>query len=127
MNPGIAAGCRRRRFDDHLDRAAIGDRQHAKAEPAAEIAIARVALAALAARRHFGGNPDLIGSAGAIDRLQDELEIEGLLQFADHDGRWLTVGDVVELEVEGIGTLRNRVGPSRGGLAGPSGSEGGPR
>jgi fumarylacetoacetate (FAA) hydrolase len=28
-----------------------------------------------------------------------------------NDGRWLRPGDVVELEVEGIGTLRNRVGP----------------
>ena len=27
------------------------------------------------------------------------------------DGRWLRSGDVVELEVEGIGVLRNRVGP----------------
>ena len=27
------------------------------------------------------------------------------------DGRWLQPGDVVELEVEGIGALRNRVGP----------------
>ena len=26
------------------------------------------------------------------------------------DGRWLRRGDVVELEVEGIGVLRNRVG-----------------
>jgi fumarylacetoacetate (FAA) hydrolase len=30
------------------------------------------------------------------------------------DGRWLQPGDVVELEVEGIGVLRNTVGP-RGG------------
>ena len=30
----------------------------------------------------------------------------------DWDGRWLQPGDVVELEVEGIGVLRNRVGPS---------------
>ena len=28
------------------------------------------------------------------------------------DGRWLQPGDVVELEVEGIGVLRNRVGPA---------------
>ena len=28
------------------------------------------------------------------------------------DGRWLQPGDVVELEVEGIGILRNRVGPN---------------
>jgi fumarylacetoacetate (FAA) hydrolase len=25
------------------------------------------------------------------------------------DGRWLEVGDVVELEIEGIGVLRNRI------------------
>ena len=29
------------------------------------------------------------------------------------DGRWLEPGDVVELEVEGIGVLRNAVGPKR--------------
>jgi fumarylacetoacetate (FAA) hydrolase len=29
------------------------------------------------------------------------------------DGRWLQPGDVVELEVEGIGVLRNRIGPKR--------------
>jgi fumarylacetoacetate (FAA) hydrolase len=34
------------------------------------------------------------------------------------DGRWLTPGDVVELEVEGIGILRNQVGPPRGGIRG---------
>src|SRR5919108_382223 len=28
------------------------------------------------------------------------------------DGRWLRPGDVVELEVEGIGVLRNRIGPA---------------
>jgi fumarylacetoacetate (FAA) hydrolase len=30
-----------------------------------------------------------------------------------NDGRWLRPGDVVELEVEGIGGLRNEVGPRR--------------
>jgi fumarylacetoacetate (FAA) hydrolase len=30
-----------------------------------------------------------------------------------NDGRWLQVGDVVELEVEGIGVLRNMVAPPR--------------
>ena len=61
--------------------------EHAEAEPAAQIAIARVALAALAARRHSGREPDLVGGAGAIDRLQDQFEIEGQLQFADHHDR----------------------------------------
>jgi fumarylacetoacetate (FAA) hydrolase len=36
----------------------------------------------------------------------------GCILEAD-DGRWLQVGDIVELEVEGIGLLRNTVGPSR--------------
>ncbi len=31
------------------------------------------------------------------------------------DGRWLQPGDAVELEIEGIGVLRNRVGPRRDG------------
>jgi fumarylacetoacetate (FAA) hydrolase len=30
-----------------------------------------------------------------------------------NDGRWLKPGDVVDLEVEGIGILRNRIGPPR--------------
>jgi fumarylacetoacetate (FAA) hydrolase len=30
-----------------------------------------------------------------------------------NDGRWLQPGDVVEMEVEGIGILRNQVGPRR--------------
>jgi fumarylacetoacetate (FAA) hydrolase len=29
------------------------------------------------------------------------------------DGRWLQPGDLVELEIEGIGVLRNRVGAKR--------------
>jgi fumarylacetoacetate (FAA) hydrolase len=31
------------------------------------------------------------------------------------DGRWLRVGDVVELEIEGIGVLRNTIAPPRAG------------
>jgi fumarylacetoacetate (FAA) hydrolase len=36
------------------------------------------------------------------------------------DGRWLVPGDTVELEVAGLGVLRNRVGAPRG-LQGPAG------
>ena len=85
LRRGLVVG----RLDQHLDVAAAGDREHAEAEPAAQIAIARVALAALAARRHPGGQPDLVGGGGAIDRLQHQFEIEGKLQFADHHDRRL--------------------------------------
>ena len=76
---GIAARSGRRGLDDHLDVAGVGDGQHAEAQAAAEIAIARVALAALAARGQFCSEPDLVGGAGAIDRLQDQFQVEGQL------------------------------------------------
>jgi len=41
------------------------------------------------------------------------------------DGRWLVPGDTVELEVAGIGVLRNRVGPPRGAGPGPGRSAAG--
>ena len=71
--------------------------EHAEAEPAAEIAIARVALAALAARRQFGRKPNLVGGAGAIDRLQDQFEVEGQLQFADHHDRRIVAAERHEI------------------------------
>jgi fumarylacetoacetate (FAA) hydrolase len=57
-------------------------------------------LLAAAARNTRGLTPgDVIGS-GTVGR--------GCI-LEHGDGRWLQVGDVVELEVEGIGVLRNRV------------------
>ena len=85
-------GCRRG-LDDHLDVAGIGDRQHAETEPAAEIAIARVALAALAAGGQPGREPDFVGGGGAIDRLQHQFEIEGKLEFADHHDRRIVAAE----------------------------------
>ena len=67
------------RPDDHLDLAAAGHPKHAKTEPPAQIAVARVALAALAARRHSRRQPDLVAGAGAVDRLQHEFEVKGKL------------------------------------------------
>jgi len=34
-----------------------------------------------------------------------------LLELTRSQGPWLQAGDVVELEIEGIGVLRNQVGP----------------
>ncbi len=41
-----------------------------------------------------------------------------LLELTGADGPWLKPGDVVELEIEGLGVLRNRVGDRRGAPAG---------
>src|SRR6267142_2600356 len=84
---GVAARAGRGRFDEYLDVAGIGHREHSKAQPSAEITIARITLASLAARGHFGGKPDLVTGAGAIDRLQDQFKIECKFQFADHHDR----------------------------------------
>ncbi|HET8605546.1 MAG TPA: fumarylacetoacetate hydrolase family protein [Gaiellaceae bacterium] len=60
------------------------------------------ALLAQAARNTQLRSGDLIGS-GTV----------GTGCILEHgDARWLRPGDVVELEVEGIGVLRNRVGPA---------------
>jgi fumarylacetoacetate (FAA) hydrolase len=37
------------------------------------------------------------------------------------DGRWLVPGDSVELEIDGIGILANRVGPPRPSVSRPAG------
>ncbi len=67
----------------------VGDREHAETEPPAQIAVAGVAFAALAARREFCRQPHLVCGSGPIDRLQDQFEIERLLEFADHHDRRL--------------------------------------
>src|SRR4051812_44779661 len=85
----IAARARRRRLDHHLHMACIGHCKHSKPQPATEIAIPRIALAALAAHRHPGRYPNLVTRAGAFDGLQNEFEIEAELQFADHHNRWM--------------------------------------
>src|SRR4051794_28359774 len=54
-----------------------------------QIAVARVALAAFPARRHLRGQPYLVAGAGAVDPLQQEFEVEGKLQLANHDSRRL--------------------------------------
>src|SRR6185437_17125445 len=78
---------RGRRLDQHLDVAASGDTEHAEAEPAAQIAVARVAFASLAAGRHLGSEPHLVAGRGTVDTLQNQLQIEGQLELADHDDR----------------------------------------
>src|SRR5207237_6848800 len=62
-----------------------------EAEPAAQVAVARIAFAALAARRQPCREPDLVGCRGPIHRLQEEFEIEREFQFADHHHRRIAV------------------------------------
>ena len=74
---GISARACRWRFDNHLHFTGVGHREHAEAEPSAQIAISRVALASLATSGHLGGKPHLVARAGAINRLQHQFKIKG--------------------------------------------------
>src|SRR5262249_62144915 len=82
--PWIAAGTPRPGFDHYLDAAARRHAEQAKTEQPAKFAHARVALAA-AAPGETHGEPDLIASRHPVDALQQQLEIEAELQFADDD------------------------------------------
>ena len=83
--PLIFARHRRCGADDHRHLAALRNAEHAESQASAEIAETRIAFAPPAARRDWGGQPDLVAGRGAIDRLQDEFEVEAELHLADDD------------------------------------------
>jgi len=69
----------------------FGDGKHANSQPPTKIAVTLVGLAPSATDRHFCRDPDFVGYRGAIDRLKDQLEIEGEFQFAHHHHRRIIV------------------------------------
>ncbi len=89
----IAARRRDGGLDEYFDKPRIGHAQHSEAEPPAQIAETRVALAALAALRQSGSKPHLIAGRGALYALQDQFEVESELQLADHHDRRIGVLD----------------------------------
>ena len=56
-------------------------------EHSTKVAKPGVALTPPPARREASGQPNFVASGRPLDPLQDELEIEGQLEFADHDDR----------------------------------------
>jgi len=93
----VAPRVRGRRRDQDFNVAARGDGEHAKTEASAQIAVAGVALTTLATRRHFCRQPNLVAGAGAVDRLQQQFKIEGQLQFADHNDRWIAAAQAHQI------------------------------
>jgi hypothetical protein len=84
---GILARRRRGRADQHLDFAVREHSEQAKPEPSAKVAKPGVAFTSFPPRRETSGQPDFVARSRAVDSLQDELEIEAELEFADHDQR----------------------------------------
>ena len=60
-----------------------------EAQETAQLAHARIVLAARSPRRHPHRQPDLVAGGGAIDALQHQFEVEREFQFADDDDRRL--------------------------------------
>ena len=84
---GIFARRRRGRANQQLDFAVREHSEQAEPEPSAKVAKPGVAFTSFPARREASGQPNFVARSRAIDPLQDELEIEGQLELADHDQR----------------------------------------
>jgi hypothetical protein len=84
---GISARHRCGRTDQDPNFAIRQYPEQAETEPSTKVAKPGVALTPLPARREASGQPNFVASGRPVDPLQDELEIEGQLEFADHDDR----------------------------------------
>jgi hypothetical protein len=84
---GIPARHRRTGTHQHVHLAIRPHSEQAESEPSAKVPKPRVACTPLLARRKASGEPNFVACGRAIDPLQDELKIEGQLEFTDHDDR----------------------------------------
>ena len=69
-----------------------------------------VALTPPPARGEGSGQPNFVASGRPVDPLQDELEIEGELEFADHDDREVVSFQRDQIAVS-IGALNDKTEP----------------
>ena len=84
----ILARHRRSGTHQHVNLAVRPHSEQAETEPSAKVAKPRVVFTPLLARRKASGEPNFVACGSAIDTLQNELEVEGQLELADHhDGR----------------------------------------
>ena len=84
---GVLAWHWRSRTHQHVDLTIRSHSKQAKTEPSAKVPKPRVVLTPLLARRKASGEPNFVACRGAIDPLQNELEVEGQLELANHDDR----------------------------------------
>ena len=74
------------RTDQDLNLAIRQYPKQPEAEPSTKVAKPGVALTSPPERK-ASGQPNFVARGRPVDPLQDELEIEGQLEFADHDDR----------------------------------------
>src|ERR1700722_10085212 len=84
---GVFARHRCSRTHQNLNLAIGQYPEQAETEPSTKVAKPGVPLTPPPARREACGQPNFVASGRPVDTLQDELEIEGQREFADHDDR----------------------------------------
>lgn len=90
---GIAARAPRNRLNQHLHLPCRGDAKEAHAKKTAELTRARIVFTTSAPSRSADSQPNFVADGRAIHGLQNKLQAEGELQFANDDGRRLAAGD----------------------------------
>jgi len=105
---GIFARHRCGRTDQDLNFAIRQDPEQPEAEPSTKVAKPGVAITPPPGRREASGQPNFVASGRPVDPLQDELEIEGQLEFADHDNR-----EIVSLQRDQIAVSNLALDKSR--------------
>ena len=83
---GILARHRRSRTHQHVNLAIRAHSEQAETEPSAKVPKPHVVFTPLRARRKASGKPNFVACGSAIDPLQNELEVEGQFELANHDG-----------------------------------------
>jgi len=84
---GILAWHRRRWTHQHINLAIRPHSKQPETEPSAKVAKPRVVFTPFPARRKASGEPNFVAGGSAIYPLQNELEVEGELELANHKDR----------------------------------------
>ncbi len=92
--------------------------EHAETEPSAKVAKPCVVFTPLLARRKASGEPNFVTCGSAIDPLQNELEVEGQLELANHDDRRIIAPQRQQIAASDL-TFDNEAEPFEEGLDWP--------
>jgi hypothetical protein len=84
---GILARHRRSGTHQDVNLAIRSHSEQAETEPSTKVPKPCVVFTPLRARREASGEPNFVACGSAIDPLQNELEVEGQFELANHDDR----------------------------------------
>jgi hypothetical protein len=112
---GILARHRRSGTDQDVNLAIRSHSEQAEAEPSTKVPKPCVVFTPLRARREASGEPNFVACGGAINPLQDELEVERQLELTDYDDRWIIALQRQEIAASDL-TFDNEAEPFEEGL-----------